>query len=392
MKDYMIVPCLEFKVEESKESMIYLVSGLASTYNNIDLGMDRVIPGFFTEDLQKQGNERPALWQHYASKPIGVNVYIDTPEGLQFTASLPMDDSFVKQRVIPQIRIKSVKAASIGYKTEISRWNKESNCRDLVKGKLLESSFVTFPMNPKAVILSVSKHLQLYSKGDLKAEDNEIGYLQQFAKNVGMEDFALKGYMQGFDFDNKAVPPYKNYALADESMEWDKKKAVSQIREHTGSKDEPSKNYKNGFMYFDPENVKEFTAYKLPYVYYIDGNFKAVPRALSAIVGALAGARGGLKVPVSDKDEIKTQINKYYKKMGREEPFKKGGFTFIDSFDIKHIENRDIDKIFDDNVILSSSVKSKIADLLCSKVESGKADGNSDLINELRETLKSFGG
>ena len=233
-------------------------------------------------------------------------------------------------RIIPQIKVGSITGVSIGYRPEEFVYDtiNDRQVRRLKKSQLKESSPCVFPMNEEARI-SMIKSFQ----------NQEI-----------------------IKIDSKTVPPYKDYAIA-EDVKWDKAKAVKQIREHTNSGEEPSKAYKNGFMYFDIENEDKYTAYKLPYVYWIDGKFKAVPKALSTIVGALSGARGGIDIPDADKSKIKSQINKYYAKMDRESPFK-NNITFIDKKTLEGLEKRDYEKLFDDNIILSSQAKKKIVDSL----------------------------
>ena len=119
-----------------------------------------------------------------------------------------------------------------------------------------------------------------------------------------------------------AVPSYKDYPLLPEDTKWDDAKARQQIKEHTKSGTKPNADYKNGFMYYNPEKADTYGAYKLPYVYVIKGKYHAVPRAIFDKVALLNGARGGVDIPESDKAKIKTQVNKYYKKMGKAEPFK----------------------------------------------------------------------
>jgi HK97 family phage prohead protease len=354
MKDYMLIPVEIKSIEKKQEdgSEYIYVDGLASFYNNIDLGRDRVLKGFFSEDLSQRGNERPALWQHKSAEPVGINFYTDTDIGLAFSAKLPTDDTFVMGRVYPQLKVGSVKGASIGYETQESNYNEELSCRDLIKGRIHESSFVTFAMNPKAQIFSVRKQLENIDSLEIKSSGMREPLLA-FAKELNLAK----------DIDSKAVPPYKDYAIA-EDVKWDKAKAVKQIREHTNSSEKPSSSYKNCFMFYDSENPDQFTAYKMPYVYFMGGSFKAVPKALSAIVGALGGARGGVDIPNADKSKIKAQINKYYKKMDREEPFKNNNTIFIDKKTLEGFEKRDYEKLFDENIILSSQAKKKIVDNL----------------------------
>jgi len=376
-KDYMLIPlqikAIEKKTDDMGDEYAY-ISGYASFYNNIDLGKDRVKPGFFTDDLKKRGNQRPALWQHRTTEPVGVNFYTDTEQGLMFEAKLPTDDTFVTGRVLPQVKVGSIQGASIGYCTIEEYYNTQDKCRDLIKGTIEESSFVTFPMNEKACIFSVRKYIKSTER---KSTDK---YICEFASNLGICE----------DIESKAVPAYKNYDLMSVDTKWDKGKAVNQIKTQTNSSEKPSNTYKNGFMYFNPDEEDNYGGYKLPYVYVEGGKIKAVPKAIFAIAAALSGARGGVNIPDADKSKIKSQLNKYYEKMDREPPFKNDK-TFVDIDTIKAFEKRDYEKLFqkDNDIILSNSAEKYIIDRIVhgKNDEAVKENNMSDELKELNNIL-----
>lgn len=325
-----------FEIKEIKEdSDNYIVEGMASVYGNVDLGDDIVESGAFGQDLIKRGNERPILWQHFSSEPIGIGKFTEMQDGLFVKIYMPKTDQFVKERVMPQIKIGSVKGLSIGYSTEDFDYQTVNNkrIRRLKRCGLRETSAVTFPMNEEAQIIAAKEYLLSHNVKTLKDEDS------------------------------KTVPAYQNYDLMSIDTKWDKGKAVKQIREKTGSQESASESYKNGFMFFDSENEDKLTAYKLPYVMVVDNKFKAVPRAIFAITAALSGARGGINIPESDKSKIKSQLNKYYEKLDREPPFK-GNQTFIDIDTIKVFERIDFEKLFkkDNDIILSNHAEKYIID------------------------------
>ncbi len=381
MKDYMLMPVkiLEIKTIKEDNEEFAIIDCIDSFYNNIDLGGDRVLPGFFTKDLQERGNERPALVMHKSWEiPYGLNVHFDSPEGLRSIVKMPLSDRRVREELLPQLKVGSIKGKSIGYETITSKYNEIDRCRDLIEGKLYETSFVTFPMNPKCVVLSIRKSLDSISKNEYKSQG---GYSKKQILEIA----------NMLELEDKIVPAFKDYSLMDEKIAWDKEKAITQIKEHTDSEDEPSKSYKDGFMYFDSENEDKFTAYKLPYVYW-DGEFKAVPRGLYAITGVLSGARGGADIPEEDKEKIKSQLNKYYKKLGKDEPFKSDGKCFIDLDTLKSFEKRDFEKIFDEEVILSNNAKKYLIDHLTFQGD-GEGDNKSvEFLNALNEIKNTLGG
>jgi HK97 family phage prohead protease len=360
MNSYLPSP---FEIKEIKEDAEnFIVEGMASVYGNVDLGDDIVEAGAFRDDLTEKGNERPILWQHFSSEPIGLGVFSEMGNGLFVKIMLPKADQFVRERVMPQIKIGSVKGLSIGYKAN-------DYSMDMVNGKrvrrlkrcgLRETSCVTFPMNEEARIMAAKQYLL----------DHNVKSLEE---------------------DSKAVPPYKNYDLMPDSTKWDNNKAIKQIRSKTGSQSEAKTSYKDGFMYYDADNPEKLTSYKLPYVYVDDGKLKAVPRALSAIVGALRGARGGgVDIPSTDKEKVKAQVNKYFKKMGREEPFK-GENTFIDNQTLTCMDVKNISIIFEKDVILSSQAKETLIRSFAHDRDHGSVseekDGLTKALKELNREL-----
>ena len=103
--------------------------------------------------------------------------------------------------------------------------------------------------------------------------------------------------------------------LDDRDRQWDSSEAIARIRNFTNSKDKPSARYKRAFLYYDPEDEENFGGYKLPIADIVDNKLVAIPRALFAVAGVLAGARGGVDIPTEDKDKIKNKINQYYERM-----------------------------------------------------------------------------
>lgn len=334
----------------------FIVEGYASVYGNIDSYRDIVMPGSFAKDLLENGKERPILWQHRSDEPIGLGTFEERAEGLFVSIKMPKSDEFVCNRVMPQIRVGAVKGLSIGYWTIVEEYDRDQNVNRLKELKLRETSCVTFPANESAQITAAKQFL-------------------------------------GIDSEEKSTN-FTMYPFADEATKWDSNKAVSDIRANTGSEEEPSKNYRKGFMYYDPENADKFGGYKLPYVYYMDGGFKIVPRAIYAIAGVLAGSRGGVNIPEGDKSAIKGYINRVYKKLGREEPFKSAGKFFVDKMTLKSMYPEDVEYILgNENVILSTGAKEVIVEALRSPESDGSVSDEGDKLGKAFADLKkSFEG
>ncbi len=288
-KEYKAFP-FEIKQTSTDDKFFYF-EGYAATFNNIDHGGDRILPGAFSESLQSARKVK-ILWQHKIAEPLGVPTEIhEDAKGLFVKGKMPKEDWLVKNRVIPQIEVGSVDSLSIGFRTLKRTWREVDgvDIRDIEKAELIEFSPVSIPMNDSAVITS-----------------------------------------------HKAITGFKNLSLVDSKRVWDKNSAVKNIKEHTGSTESPSGSYRNYFMWFDGENADNFTSYKLPYADWIDGKFKAVPRALSAIKAVVAGARGGVDIPASDKPKILAHVERYLSKLEDGKVF-----TFEDVRDISNKEDFD---------------------------------------------------
>jgi len=265
-KQVMSFEC-KFDVKD-QETDYFTVSGYGSTFNNVDRVNDIVLPNAFAKSLAKR---KPMLLFGHDMKsvPIGkIDEIKEDDKGLQFTARMPKDDAFVRDRLIPQIKIGSLNSFSIGYKTNDYEIDKKSGARKLKEVDLYEISLVTFPANEKAVVTSY-----------------------------------------------KSVDPELDLPFADRETEWDSDKAVANIKEYTNSIDKPSDDYSDYFFYYDEKAEDNFTAYKLPFVDIIDGEPYIIPKAIFAIAGALQGARGGLNVPAQDRQAIIDKINQVYVKM-----------------------------------------------------------------------------
>ena len=117
-----------------------------------------------------------------------------------------------------------------------------------------------------------------------------------------------------------ASTPAMRLPIAPRDTNWDGSAAEARIREYTGSTDEPSSNYRKFFMYFDQANADQFTAYKLPFADIINGKPYVIPAAISAIQGALSGARGGLDIPDADKQRIQDFVTAHQARIEREQP------------------------------------------------------------------------
>lgn len=160
--------------DDDEDDKFFIFEGLASTFGNLDLVDDIVMPGAFKESIAKQFPV--VLWQHNSHEPIGMPVELrETIEGLFIKARLPKEDVFVSGRVIPQLRIGSIKTMSIGFFVLKEEFDLEDpRIRKLIKIDLKEISLVTFPANPKAVITGVKSLVEILNKTEISEKDKSF--------------------------------------------------------------------------------------------------------------------------------------------------------------------------------------------------------------------------
>jgi HK97 family phage prohead protease len=134
------------------------IEGHGSVFGNIDLGGDVVQAGAFTKSLRKHKSEgtMPAmLWQHDHERPIGV-----WHEMKEDDTGLYMRGEFARTQdgrdAAELVRMKALRGLSIGFSLKDFEFD-EDGIRFIKEADLWETSVVTFPMNPSAVIEAV-KH------------------------------------------------------------------------------------------------------------------------------------------------------------------------------------------------------------------------------------------
>lgn len=143
-----------FELKSTTEASSGVFEGLASTYGNIDLGGDIVVPGAFTKTLQERGSSVVLLSQHDATKSIGLGEVSDSAEGLRIRGKLEMGLVDAQQEFI-RLRSGLVKGLSIGYRVYPGGAEMKDGVRLLKSIELHECSLCTFPMNPAARVASV---------------------------------------------------------------------------------------------------------------------------------------------------------------------------------------------------------------------------------------------
>lgn len=132
------------------------IEGYASIFGNVDSYGDRVVRGAFTSSIKRYSAESrmPAmLWQHKIDEPIGRWTEMHEDDvGLWMAGEFNLKTSRGKD-AYQHTAAGDVNGLSIGYETVRSIPN--GAVRDLLELRLMETSIVTFPANPKTRITGV---------------------------------------------------------------------------------------------------------------------------------------------------------------------------------------------------------------------------------------------
>ena len=121
-----------------------------------------------------------------------------------------------------------------------------------------------------------------------------------------------------------SVTAFQDLPLADRDREWDGAAAEKRVRKWADAEDEPSAKYRDAHVWYDSDKKDNFTAYKLLIADVVNGRLVAVPRSIMAAGNVMQGSRGGVDLPKSDIDRVKSHLGKYYKKMDEEAPWERG--------------------------------------------------------------------
>jgi hypothetical protein len=118
-----------------------------------------------------------------------------------------------------------------------------------------------------------------------------------------------------------AVTAFQDLPLADSDRSWDGGAAEKRVRAWAGAEDEPNTRYRDAHVWYDADKKANFTAYKLLIADVVDGKLVAVPRAVHAAAAVMQGSRGGIDLPKSDIDRVKSHLAKYYAKLDETPPW-----------------------------------------------------------------------
>ena len=326
---HIIVPftLIDTKTITEKDSkgvskMYFTFKGYGSTFGNMDRVRDVVVKGCFIESLKEMIPS--LLWQHEWDEPVGIFVKIyEDDKGLYVEGKMPLDDDFVRGRVVPQLEIGSVKSMSIGYSTQKSTYDEENDIYYLTKLLLWEISLVTIPANKEAIIT-----------------------------------------------DMKSVMPFSNLEFASKNYKWNKNEALERVKVFTESELVPSGEYKKAFLYVDSKDLEDFNSYKMLIADIVNNKLVVIPEAIFSYVGKLSG--NNQEINEQEKKGLINNINRYYGKMRKDfcddalfSPFEK---SIEDIANIREL----------DNYLKTCGLSTKKCNILISKMKKFVREGQTE--------------
>ncbi len=338
-----VIPFEIKQIEEDKSGDFFRFKGLASTFGNVDFGGDIVQPGAFDGTIANlKANARPIpglpgefkllpiLWQHNMREPLGSFTSLRTvPQGLEVEGVMPKADTFVSGRVIPQMHAGSVGEMSIGYIAKQTSRDGEGN-RLLEEIMLFETSLVTIAMNPKALV-------------------NEM---------KGPQDF-------------------HDLPLAGRDHSWDPEAAQKRIQELTETTNETiSPDYKNGFLFVDPDAADELEGYQFQITDVVDEKMTVIPRALFAAAARVKSLRSGDNLPRGARSKLIDTLDQYFEKIGLESPFLERNCLRVD--DLSVLDERTLEKSLKAGVIFPG----QMAKVIVKAVKSSMREADEDVKRE----------
>lgn len=155
-----------------------VIEGYASLFGEVDQARDMVMPGAFTQTLQRRGLRRiPMLFQHDPAEPVGIWLELrEDLRGLHARGKLIPDVARAKE-LLALLEAGAIDGLSIGYRTVRSKLDPKTRVRKLVEVDLWEISIVTFPLLAGARVRSVKEvapkpslsRLRTRAEGDWRA-------------------------------------------------------------------------------------------------------------------------------------------------------------------------------------------------------------------------------
>jgi HK97 family phage prohead protease len=166
-----------FQVREVSDNGV--IEGYGSVFNVLDSYSDIIAPGAFKATLAEHqaSNTMPLmLWQHDTREPIGVwDEMREDAAGLFVKGHLLLELPLA-QKALVLLKARAIRGLSIGFWTRSWAYDADKDIRTLTGVDLVETSVVSMPANPKAMVTSVKSIESLESIRDAEHMLRERGF------------------------------------------------------------------------------------------------------------------------------------------------------------------------------------------------------------------------
>lgn len=154
-----------FELEIKDADSNGMIRGYASTFGNIDQGMDLVDKGAFKKSIKESKGLFPILADHDPAKQIGWNLRAEEDDkGLYVEGKLDLNVQAAREKYSlakTAMENGAKMGLSIGYMTIKAEPDRDKPMvRRLKELKLFEYSIVTFPMNALAMITAMKSNFK----------------------------------------------------------------------------------------------------------------------------------------------------------------------------------------------------------------------------------------
>lgn len=187
-----------------------LITGYAATFGNMDLGFDIIDKGAFKKTLSESKGKFPILANHNSWTQIGWNLTAsEDSKGLLVTGDLDIkNNTLAKERFSltkKALEIGADSGLSIGfYAIQDEPDSENPRIRHLKEIKLMEYSFVTFPMNTEAMA-TVAKS---WIDGKADANLNEhVDWFYKHLEQLGFNHSDVREQLKNYSLGNKPFDP-----------------------------------------------------------------------------------------------------------------------------------------------------------------------------------------
>src|SRR5262245_5786289 len=169
--------------------------GYASTFNNVDLQGDMVMPAACAATLKKQAGKVPVFLSHRSDRPVGfgMEAYEDA-KGLRVKAQFTLasdEGRNARATVLHAIELDHKPGLSIGYRLlkDGAEWDESTGVRKLKAIDLLEYSIALVPANPKARI-TAAKSINDWTIREFEEHLRDAGFSKEAARTIASRGFA----------------------------------------------------------------------------------------------------------------------------------------------------------------------------------------------------------